>query len=108
MDKVDAIQSIGGKPAMQFNVAEMEHKQGPDFSYIYANSASFSLNFFDIQITFGQILSPDPKSMYIEDRVAVTMTMEHARALEKALHDGIDQYEKIHGPVRPAPPTDKI
>jgi hypothetical protein len=108
MDKIDVIESIGGKPAKQFNVAEMAHRHAPSFSYIYANSASFSLNFFDIQIIFGQILSPDPTSMYVEDRVSITMTMEHARALEKALHDALEQYEKRSGPVRAAPPPDQI
>jgi hypothetical protein len=107
-DSTHEIKVLGGRPAQQFNVAEMEHRHAPNFSFVYTNIVSLSLNFFDCQVIFGQILSTDPKSMHIEDRVSVTMSIEHAKALAKGLNDTVEQYEKVHGPVRTAPLLDKV
>jgi hypothetical protein len=102
------IKELAGKDAQQFNVAEMEHKRSQNFSFVYANNAAFSLNFYDLQITFGQIVATGPKAMHIEDLVSVSMSIEHAKALAKALNDVVGQYEKLHGSVRVAPTLEKV
>jgi hypothetical protein len=85
-----------------FNAAELEHKQSPNFSRIYTNSAGFGVNFFDLTIMFGEMVQ-DPGGMHIEDRVAVTMSLEHANALAQALRQAIDLYETSHAPIRKTP-----
>src|SRR5947209_3922670 len=91
-----------------FNVAELEHQRAPNFVSAYSNSATFGLNFFDMTMVFGQIVSPTPLTMLIEDRVAVTMSLEHAKALLRGLQDTIAAYEKTHGPVRDTPSIEKV
>ncbi len=89
-----------------FNVAELEHYRVPDFVSVYANSAGFGINFFDLSIVFGQIVSPSNEAMLIEDRIAVTMSIEHARALMVALQDTLAAYEKTHGQIRKVAPVE--
>lgn len=101
-EKVDKLQKT-------FNVAELEHYRVPDFTQVYANSAGFGINFFDLSIVFGQIVSPSNDSMLIEDKIVVTMSIEHARALMLALQDTLATYEKTHGQIRkPAPVETKL
>jgi hypothetical protein len=89
-----------------FNVAELEHYRVPDFISFYANNAGFGINFFDLSIVFGQIVSPTNESMLIEDRLAVTMSIEHAKALMMALQDMLATYEKTHGQIRKPSPIE--
>jgi hypothetical protein len=98
-EKTEKVQKI-------FNVAELEHYRIPEFVSVYSNSAGFGINFFDLSIVFGQIVSPNIESMLIEDRVAVTMSIEHARALMIALQDTLAAYEKTHGQIRKAAPVE--
>lgn len=99
---------LAGKEIQQFNVVEMEHKRSQNFAFAYTNNSAFSLNFYDLQITFGQIVATGPKAMHIEDLVSVSMSLEHAKALANALNDVVGQYEKMHGSVRTAPTLEKV
>ena len=91
-----------------FNVSEMQHRSAENMVRIYANSASFGITFFDVSITFGQIVALDPGSMHIENRATVTMSLEHTMALADSLQRIISDYEKAQGPIRKTPPKDKI
>jgi len=88
-----------------FNVKDLEHKSSPDFMRVYANSANFGLNFYDLTIVFGEMVSDaDANGMHIENRVAVTMSLEHARALSDALQKTLEIYESSHhAKIRKAP-----
>ena len=90
-----------------FNAKDLAHTNSPDFFRVYANSANFGLNFFDLTITFGEMVSEaDANGMHIENRVAVTMSLEHARALSDALQKTIDIYESSHhAKIRKTPGT---
>jgi Protein of unknown function (DUF3467) len=87
-----------------FNAKDLEHRPSPDFLRVYTNSANFGINFFDLTIVFGEMVSDtDAKGMHIENRVAVTMSLEHAQALAQALRQTLDLYETTHAPIRKAP-----
>ncbi|HEV2200996.1 MAG TPA: DUF3467 domain-containing protein [Bryobacteraceae bacterium] len=90
--------------AKVFNAKDLEHRHSPNFLRIYANNAGFGINFFDLTIVFGEMVADaDGKGMYTEDRVAVTMSLEHAQALMQALRQALDIYEKTHAPIRKVP-----
>jgi hypothetical protein len=91
-----------------FSVLEMEHHRPTSFSHVYSNNASFGITFFDLSITFGEVLVDGPNAMHVEDRVTVTMSVEHAKALANALEDVLTNYEKGHGPIRKAQALDEI
>ena len=91
-----------------FNVGELEHRPAPNFLQVYANSASFGVNFFELSILFGQITTASPSKMNVEERVTVTMSLEHAKALANALQEALTNYEKSHASIRKAPTMDKV
>jgi hypothetical protein len=105
MDSVDTKLAVAQKT---FDVSSMEHKPAHGFQQVYSNNATFSINFFDLSIMFGRITSPNQSTMFLEDQVTVTMSLEHAAALQKTLADVIANYEKTHGPLRTVPPLNKI
>ncbi len=90
-----------------FNVVELDHKRAENYPHVYSNSASFGITFFDLSIHFGQIRSGGPNSMYVEDLATITMSLEHAKALQNALQETLVNYEKSHGPIRDAPTMTK-
>lgn len=82
-------------------VKDLERVQSADFMFVHSNSARLAENFYDIQIIFGAVI-PRPKEELpaIEERVAVSMSWEHAKALYLAVKRSVDAYEGAHGPLR--------
>jgi hypothetical protein len=74
-----------------------------NFRSYYANSAQFTISFYDIGIVFGQIKEATKERLLIENRVSITVSPEHARALLKALKENIEKYESAYGPIKELP-----
>jgi hypothetical protein len=74
---------------------DLPHTRASDFRLVYTNNTGLALNFYDITLIFGYVV-PDafkPGETQIEDRVAVTMSWEHAKALVNGLRSVVEQYE---------------
>jgi len=87
-------------------VSDLKHIASADYKVIYADSAWLTINFYGLSIVFGQIVPAihrtpgEPTELVVEDRVTVTMSIEHARALADVLQEHIQKYEDKQGPVR--------
>jgi hypothetical protein len=62
--------------------------------------------FFDVTLIFGAILPPTElsKPPYAEERVGITMSWEHLRALRDVLTQRLDNYESQIGAIRKPDP----
>jgi hypothetical protein len=80
-------------------------KPGPEYRSVYANNVALGISAFDISLVFGEIMgSEDGKTVNVEQRVRVTMSPQHAKALVMVLAENLHNYEKNIGPI-PLPET---
>ena len=86
-----------------FNVADIAVRHAEGFRRVYANNSAFTVTFFDMCITFGEITA-EGTSASVEQRVAVTMSIEHAKAMALGILGQLADYEKGNGPIRKTPP----
>jgi len=84
-------------------VADLKHIRSSDFKVIYTDAAGLALNFYSLSVIFGQIIPDSAEGMVIEDRVFVTMSLEHAKALAHVLLEHIAKYEAKSGQIRQKP-----
>lgn len=90
-----------------YNIMDLEHTKTPDFRYVYSNNSGLGANFYDVNLVFGEIHnSYSNDAPTIEDKVAITMTWEHLRALGTAIQKAVAEYEKTAGPIRSKPEID--
>ncbi|MGO9256297.1 MAG: hypothetical protein ACLQU1_08355 [Bryobacteraceae bacterium] len=83
------------REAKTFNINELVHKKAPDFRFVYSNNSGLGANFYDVNLVFGEIQSSfSADAPYIEDKVAITLTWEHLKALSIALQQAIADFEK--------------
>jgi hypothetical protein len=59
---------------------------------------------FDISLVFGEIVGAEGEILNVEQRVRVTMSPQHAKALVMVLAQNLTNYEKTIGPI-PLPVT---
>lgn len=79
---------------------EVENRQAPNFASLYANNIYVRATPWDIQLTFGEILSADETKMVIENRLAVNLSPQTAKSLLKTLMGVIQQYEGQIGEIK--------
>jgi hypothetical protein len=97
----------------QFSVSvnQVRRNRGPGFLSIHANNTNATRGFFDISLVFGELIlipGPDPQS-YIDDKVQVSMSWEHAKAINKLLERSINEYEeKNNAKIRDQPETPEV
>jgi|ERR1017187_777109 hypothetical protein len=87
-----------------FNVADIPVTRAENFTRVYANNSAFAMTFFDFCITFGEVSIEANSSAAVEQRVAVTMSIEHAKAMAIGILEHLANYEKGNGAIRTAPP----
>jgi hypothetical protein len=80
-----------------------ERVRSENFVSVYSNAMSIEMTFNDIKLFFGEIMEATPEKVRIEEHVAVTMSLEEAKAAVKVLANQIVNYEKTFGPVRELP-----
>lgn len=86
-----------------YRVDELEVIRPEEFRFIHANRARVSENFFDASLIFSAILPSVEVAgtpPYLEERVGVSMSWEHLRALRDILTERIENYEAQMGPIR--------
>lgn len=94
---------------------EVVRRRSESFVSIYSNSLNVEANPWDFRLYFGDIEKgePDPTGsylakIYVEDRVRIIMSPQHAKAMLKVLQDNVAQYEMQVGkiPVQPEVPPE--
>jgi hypothetical protein len=63
----------------------------------YSNLAIITHSSSEFILDFVRVMPGIPKAQ-VKSRVI--LTPEHAKRLLQALHDNIDKYEKVHGPIK--------
>jgi hypothetical protein len=72
----------------------------PAFVSVYANNAQVRMTSFDLNCVFGEVTGDDPDgSLIVEQRVSVTMSPQHAKALVGVLQQHMTQYEEQFGEI---------
>jgi methyl coenzyme M reductase alpha subunit len=78
---------------------EMEYRQAANFMSLYSNNIQLRLMPWDIQLTFGEILSADAAKMVVENRLAVNLSPQTAKSLLKVLAGIVQRYEDEIGEI---------
>ncbi|MDA1316188.1 MAG: DUF3467 domain-containing protein [Acidobacteria bacterium] len=84
-------------------ISELTQVRAPGFIEIYVNNANAGFSFQDLRLIFSQVVI-DRDNPYVEDRAAITMNWEHAKALRDLLDRLVSQYETDVGEIRAQPP----
>jgi CMP-2-keto-3-deoxyoctulosonic acid synthetase len=95
--------SEGNQLQDQIQSRPHERRQSPDHVGLYANSAQVTGSYFDIQVSFGEILEATEQALITEDRVTIKMSPQLAKRLLRILADNIRKYEEKFGEI-PAMP----
>jgi hypothetical protein len=79
-------------------IRDLDRTRATDFRFVHANSASVAETFWDTMIVFGAVVPrTDQESPVIEERVGVSMSWEHLKALYRVLGRRIQKYEQTNG-----------
>jgi hypothetical protein len=74
--------------------------QSKDFVSIYSNSANLEVTPWDFKIVFGSVGKGETGQSRIENRVEVTMSPQHAKALLAIFATNLQEYEKRVGEIK--------
>jgi hypothetical protein len=89
-----------------FPLASIKHERSEDYKVVYSNAAFMNVSFFDASITFGEVMPTVPDtSPHIADRVTITMSWEHLKALHNAIGSLMENFEKTNQVKIRQPPT---
>lgn len=80
-----------------------ERKKAADHITIYANNAQIVANFWDLRLSFGEIMEANEKSLVTEDKVTVIMSPQLAKQLAAILIDNVQKYEGQFGELPKVP-----
>jgi hypothetical protein len=81
----------------------IETRQREPFLSLYANNIFIRTTPWDIQPTFGEILSIDQQKVVIENQLAVNLSPQQAKSLLDLLSGQIQAYERQYGEIRYTP-----
>jgi hypothetical protein len=83
------------------NIRSVENLRSSQFLSVYANNVEVAVNFFDVSMTFGQMVGPseDGQKLMVDQSVRVTMSPTQTKILIAALLEQMVQYEKRFGDV---------
>jgi hypothetical protein len=90
-------------PEKEVRIVDLPHEDAPGFVSVFTDTCGFATNFYSVTLVFGGVVSRQAKGPYVEDRAAVAMSWEHAKALADILTSNIEAYEKQNGLVRSSP-----
>lgn len=76
-----------------FQVGDLVKVRDANHVAIYSNNASVTSIFFDLRVTFSEMIPGPDDVPVIHERATVVMTWEHAKALSKLLQMKIANYE---------------
>jgi hypothetical protein len=82
------------KLSSPFPLEKVEHEHSEGFKVVYSNAVFMGASFYDISVTFGEIMSGAPGiAPKIRDHIAITMSWEHLKALHDAIGRIIENFE---------------
>jgi hypothetical protein len=89
---------------MAENIQPVEPKEvaisrADTFRVLYANNVRGSLTPWDLQLTFGQIISDLENKPRLEELVTVAVSLHQAKALSAMLERLMKSYEADHGQI---------
>ena len=93
VDQEEVTRPLGGLPT----------RKSSEFIETYANNISFGTSPWDVTLFFGRIMTADPNEVYIEHRMAVTLSPQTAKVLSDFLRRNIEAYEQQYGEIRYTP-----
>ena len=73
------------------------------FLEVYANYVSFVTSPWDMTVMFGRTVADDPNNPRVEQRVAVSLSPQTAKAMAHMLLDNLRSYERQYGEIRYTP-----
>ncbi len=80
---------------------QLGRRRSSQFLSVYANNATVTAGFFEVQLTFGQYAGLLPgETPYVEDSVSVAMTWEHTLKVRDLLNRILVVYQSEHGLIR--------
>lgn len=94
---------------------EIVRRRSESYISVYCNNLQVEVTPWDFKFYFGEIEKGDPDptktyiaKLYIEDRVRVSMSPQHAKAMLKVLQENVTQYELQVGkiPTQPEAPSE--
>jgi|ERR1700728_3160523 len=95
------------------NQPEIIRHNGESFVSIYANNLQLEATPWDFRFYFGEIERAEPDAtgqrlvkIYVEDKVKIVMSPQHAKAMLKVLQQNVSSYESQIGPI-PSQPEPK-
>ena len=83
-----------------YKIADLTRVPTSNFFSTYANNTHGSSSFYDLRLVFGQVIIPQVKEPYIEDRASITITWEHVGPLRDLLDRMLKTYQAEYGPAR--------
>jgi hypothetical protein len=88
-----AIQAV--KPQVFIN------KKSPAYISLYSNNAAYSVNVFDVTLTFGEVeeYNHERNEITVEQKAKILMAPAQAKLLRDALVKAIDDYEVKFGAI---------
>src|SRR5712692_7223631 len=95
-DNIKVIKRAHGKTAEVKSLA-MERTQASNFQSIYVNNVQISVSYFDVKMLLGEVSAITDGRLNVSDKVAVTMSPEHAASLHKLLGDQLEKYRENFG-----------
>ena len=81
-------------------MSELPARHAQDFMRVYGSLVSTSATIFDVSFIFGQSITEDVQNAYIEQKVAVTMSWQAAKAFAQLLNSTITSYERQAGEIK--------
>lgn len=88
------------------SLGALPEKRAQDFIRVYGSLVTTSANIFDVSFIFGQPITEDAQNAYVEQKVAVTMSWQAAKAFAQLLISTIRNYERQVGEIKlPSSPT---
>jgi uncharacterized protein DUF3467 len=96
------------------NQPEIIRKNADTFVSVYSNNLQMEVSPWDFKLIFGEIEKgeADPTGqrlvkLHVEDKVRVSMSPQHAKAVLKVLQENVALYEKQIGPIPNQPDAPK-
>jgi hypothetical protein len=82
-------------------IQQLKYERSESFKKVYANSALLDITPWDLTFTFGEMQRADgePPS-HIENKIAITMSLQHGKALLGILKNKLEEYEKHVGEIK--------
>jgi hypothetical protein len=82
-------------------ISDLPRKRSECFVSVYSNHVEATPGFYELRLTFCQIVTDSEAKPVSEQQVAVAMAWEHAIRVRDLFSRLIEGYEREHGKIRP-------